>query len=74
MFGGVRSLDHDSIPGDRLREVLEDELGLEDVQELPIGVVKPVLGFEVWQSLQATDVALLERGGERPMRPHSLSH
>jgi hypothetical protein len=26
--------------------VLEDELGLEDVQELPIGVVKP-LGFEV---------------------------
>src|SRR5262249_4427479 len=36
----------------RLREVLEDELGLEDAPEVPIGAVEPVLGAEAYQSFQ----------------------
>ena len=35
----------------RLQEVLEDELGLEDAPEVPIGAV-PVLDAEAYQSFQ----------------------
>ena len=35
----------------RFREVLEDELGLEDAPEIPIGAVEPVLGAEGYQAL-----------------------
>ena len=35
-----------------LREGLEDELGLEDAPEIPIGAVGPVLGAEVYQAFQ----------------------
>ena len=51
----------------RLREVLEDELGLEDPPEIPIGAVETVLGAEAYQSFQGylgCDVACLERGVE----------
>ena len=37
----------------RLREVLEDELGLEDAPEIPIGAVEPVLGAEAYQAFQS---------------------
>jgi len=36
----------------RLREVLEDELGLEDAPEIPICAVETVLGAEAYQSFQ----------------------
>jgi len=36
----------------RLREVLEDELGLEDAPEISIGAVEPILGAEAYQSFQ----------------------
>jgi len=36
----------------RLREVLEDELGLEDTPEIPIGAVETVLGAEAYQPIQ----------------------
>jgi hypothetical protein len=32
--------------------VLEDELGLEDAPEIPIGAVEPVLGAEAYQAFQ----------------------
>jgi hypothetical protein len=35
--------------------VLEDELGLEDASEIPIGAVETVLGAEAYQSFQAPD-------------------
>jgi hypothetical protein len=35
-----------------LREVLEDELGLEDAPEIPIGAVEPILGAEAYQPFQ----------------------
>ena len=34
----------------RLREVLEDELGLEDAPEISIGAVEPILDAEAWVS------------------------
>ena len=33
-------------------EVMEDELGLEDAPEIPIGAVEPVLGAEAYQAFQ----------------------
>jgi hypothetical protein len=36
----------------RLREVLEDELGLEDAPEVPIRAVEPVLSAEAYQAFQ----------------------
>jgi hypothetical protein len=35
-----------------LREVLEDELGLEDAPEIPISAVEPILGAEAYQPFQ----------------------
>ena len=54
---GVELLDLEQAAPDaaaqlRLREVLEDELGLEDAPEVPIGAVEPVLGAEAHQSFQ----------------------
>jgi len=52
---GVELLDLEQAAPDpaarfRLREVLEDELGLEDAPEIPIGVVEPVFGAEAYQA------------------------
>jgi len=54
---GVELLDLEQAAPDtaaqfRLREVLEDELGLEDAPEIPIGAVEPVLGAEAYQAFQ----------------------
>jgi len=54
---GVELLDLEQAAPDaaaqfRLREVLEDELGLEDAPEIPIGGVEPVLGAEAYQAFQ----------------------
>src|ERR1700730_6830383 len=54
---GVELLDLEQAAPDaaaqfRLRKVLEDELGLEDASEVPIGAVEPVLGAEAYQAFQ----------------------
>jgi hypothetical protein len=54
---GVELLDLEQAAPDaaaqlRLRELLEDELGLEDAPEVPIGAVEPILGAEAYQSFQ----------------------
>ena len=54
---GVELLDLEQAAPDasaqfRLREVLEDELGLEDAPEIPIGAVEAVLGAEAYQAFQ----------------------
>ena len=54
---GVELLDFEQAAPDpaaqfRLREVLEDELGLEDTPEIPIGAVETVLGAEAYQPIQ----------------------
>ena len=45
----------------RLREVLEDELGLEDAPEIPVGAVETVLGAEAYQSFQGYCFTLLRQ-------------
>jgi hypothetical protein len=54
---GVELLDLEQAAADAaaqlwLREVLEDELGLEDAPEIPIGTVEPILGAEAYQPFQ----------------------
>ena len=54
---GVELLDLEQAAADAaaqlwLREVLEDELGLEDAPEIPIGAVEPILGAEAYQPFQ----------------------
>jgi hypothetical protein len=54
---GVELLDLEQAAADAaaqlwLREVLEDELGLEDAPEIPIGAVEPILGAEAYQAFQ----------------------
>ena len=49
---GVELLDLEQAAADAaaqiwLREVLEDELGLEDAPKIPIGAVEPILGADV---------------------------
>src|SRR4029077_10504519 len=55
---GVELLDLEQAAPDaaaqlRLREVLEDELSLEDAPEIPIGAVEPILGAEAYQAFQS---------------------
>jgi hypothetical protein len=59
---GVELLDFEQAAPDpaaqfRLREVLEDELGLEDSPEIAIGAVETVLGAEAYQPFQGIDIA-----------------
>src|SRR4029077_20085342 len=51
----------------RLGQVAEQEFGLEDAAQVPIGAVETVLGAEAYQPFQGhrdCDVACLERGVE----------
>ena len=57
---GVKLLDLEQAAPDsaaqfRLREVLEDELGLEDAPEIPTGVVEAVFGAEAYEATRSPE-------------------